>query len=178
MKQWFKKIMAFVLVGSLLLGSSIIVMAKDVGPSTEDGALSIASDADSLQVGDTVKVQIIFDADKSGIGNLSIGLLDIYYDSDILEFVDVLLEDEYVKKYGETDAGSSGGDGGACAFVEFAVGRPFDTRGTIATVEFKVIQAAQSTTVYGKHFDMSSEDSKGYHYLYFPAADGGRKSSL
>lgn len=95
MKQWWKRIVAVLAVACVFLGTSRNVMAEgtqipaeivekyiggadkyyDVGGSVGNGIFEIKSTSDSLKAGDTVEVQIIYNAvgNESGEGTGSAG---------------------------------------------------------------------------------------------------------
>lgn len=75
-------------------------VAYDCGQSTVDGILHIDSNSCSLEVGDVVKVQIIYNGEKNKIGTYHGIETDIGFDNDILEYIQTTFEDDFIKTYG------------------------------------------------------------------------------
>lgn len=195
MKQWWKRIVVFFVVAVIFLGTSHNVMAEgkkipqeivekyieqagtfyDVGGSVGNGAFEIKSTSDSLKVGDTVEVQVIYNADKAGY-TLDTLTMSLYYDKDLLQYSKTILNDTYVEQYGSSYGRED--NKGVFLWIEFLVDKPFNKNVCIATVQFTVKQDTSAITIYGGDIDASSSDGDGvqiYHYLTDATDDGGYK---
>ncbi len=79
---------------------------QDYGTSTKDGVLQISSNSHSLKAGDVVEVEFMFNCSSEDwiIGFMMDGL----YNSDVLEFMYLDVEDEYKEKYRAEGYANSG----------------------------------------------------------------------
>lgn len=193
MKQWWKRIVVFLAVVCVFLGTSQNVMAEgtlisseivekyiggtgkyyDVGGSIGNGAFEIKSTSDSLKAGDTVEVQIIYNADNTG-HNLCEMIIYLYYDKDLLQYSDVITNDAYGKSSFHVDS-SEERDKGAFLYLSSSVSTPFNQNGCIATAQFTVKKDTSAVTIYGGHIDASATDAQVYFYLDDKAEGGGGK---
>ncbi len=184
MKQWLKRSVIVMVIACIFLGSSQKVRAEgtlippeleekyfgtssgdnyDVGSSIRGGTFELRSDSNSLKVGDTVAVQIFFNADKAGF-DLDAVIMQLYYDKDILQYIDTTLGDEYKNDYGGSIIDASENGQSIQVYVETPISTSYDKYGCIATVQFRVKQGVASATVYGGEIDSSGIDG-AYHYL-------------
>ncbi len=194
MKQWLKRSVIVMVIACIFLGSFQKVRAEgtlippevaekyfgnssykyyDVGSSISDGMLELRSDSSSLKMGDTVEVQIVFDAHKAGF-NLMTGIVELYFDTEVLQYEDLVLREGFINNgddYNESDGGN---------VHLFFSSNKFDQEGCIATIKFQVKKEASSLTVYCDQIDLSglANDERGIS-AYFYADDlmdnGGSK---
>ncbi len=195
MKQWWKKIVVFLAVAGIFLGTSRNVMAEgtqisseivekyigqagtfyDVGGSVGNGAFEIKSNSSSLKAGDTVEVQVIYNTDNAGY-TLDTLSMSLYYDKDLLQYSETIMNDAYVAEYDFNGYGREDSKG-VFLWLEFLnTDKPFDKNGSVATVRFTVKQDTSAITIYGGDIDASSGDgAQIYHYLTDQTDDGGYK---
>lgn len=90
------------------------------GEATEDGVVQLKSNTSSLKEGEIVEVQVIYNSSKTE--DILQGLsLEILYDTEDLEYVDYVLSDEHILKYG-MQVHPDTGDG---AYAEEFVDSPY-----------------------------------------------------
>lgn len=188
MKQWWKRIVAVLAVACIFLGTSRNVMAEgtqipaeivekyiggadkyyDVGGSVGNGAFEIKSTSDSLKAGDTVEVQIIYNAVNIG-HDLGEVIFKLYYDKDLLQYSDTTTN-EVVNIISAREDNK-----GAFFYLESRMDSPFNQNGCIATVQFTVKQDTADVTIYGGDIDVSSMDGWAYLSEDDTTDDGGYK---
>lgn len=196
MKQWWKRIVVLLAVVCVLWGTAGNVMAEgtqipseivekyigkpenkyyDVGGSIWNGVFEINSTSDSLKAGDTVEVQIICNTDNIGDagGVLTSVIMSLYYDKDVLQYSDVIMNDDYGKSSFNLVTFSENSKD-----VTFIFKSPsgFDQNSCIATVQFKVKQETSAITIYCGEIDASSQSTDAdYYYDDDMTDDGGYK---
>lgn len=68
------------------------------GDSTEDGVVQLKTNATSLEEGEIIDVQVIYNGSTTA-DNLFYLKMEILYDTEVLEYVDYVLSDEHILKY-------------------------------------------------------------------------------
>lgn len=189
MKQWLKRVVVLLAVVCIFWGTTQNVKAEgtqipseivekyiggsdkyyDVGGSVGNGAFEIKSTSDSLKVGDTVEVQIIYNAVNIG-NDLDSVIFNLYYDKDLLQYSDITTNEVVNITTARED------DKGAFFYLESRLDKPFNQNGCIAAVRFTVKQDTSTITIYGGDIDASSSNATQiYHWADDLTDDGGSK---
>lgn len=195
MRQWWKRIMVVLAVACIFLVTSKNVMAEgtqippeivekyiggsdkyyDVGGSIWNDVFEIKSTSNSLKKGDTVEVQIICNTDNIGnAGDVLTNLImKLYYDKDVLQYSDVIMNDAYGNSSFNLVSHSENSKN--VAFI-FKSPSDYDQNSCIATVQFKVKQETSAVTIYCGEIDASSQSTDAnYYYDDDRTDDGGYK---
>lgn len=189
MKQWLKRVVVLLAVVCIFWGTTQNVKAEgtqipseivekyiggsdkyyDVGGSVGNGAFEIKSTSDSLKAGDTVEVQIIYNAVNIG-NDLDSVIFNLYYDKDLLQYSDITTNEVVNITTARED------DKGAFFYLESRLDKPFNQNGCIAAVRFTVKQDTSTITIYGGDIDASSSNATQiYHWADDLTDDGGSK---
>ncbi len=193
MKQWWKRIVVFLAVAGIFLGTSRNVMAEgtqippdvvekyiggtdkyyDVGGSIWNGVFEIKSISKSLKEGDTVEIQIFCNTDNVG-NDLETIIMKLYYDKDLLQYSDVIMNNAYGNASFSLTS-SSENSKNVCFIFRSSEG--FEQNGCIATAQFTVKKDTSAVTVYGGEIDACSTSAtdSDYYYLDDMTDDGGYK---
>lgn len=131
------------------------------GDSTEDGVVQLKTNATSLEEGEIIDVQVIYNSSKSDVDLDSSFSMEMLYDTEVLEYVDYKLSDEHILKYSIIVHPESGDGAYEEEFVDssyrinlltltFYQGKKiFDEDGCMATFRYKIKKKTDAVRIYG-----------------------------